>query len=68
MRITVFSTACVLIVSLLAGPTLLQAADKPKQGQATVRLGGDLTGDELAKLLGAQVWKLEVSLPARANA
>jgi hypothetical protein len=68
MRITVISIGCLLIVSLLAqwAPSL-QAADEPKQVQVTVRPGGDLTANELAALLGAHVWKLDVSLPASAK-
>jgi hypothetical protein len=65
MRVTALLIACLLIVSLLAPLTLSsRAAHEPTEGRAAIRPGGDLTADELAALLGAYVWKFDVSLPA----
>src|SRR5687768_8683342 len=68
MRITTFSIACLLIVCLVAqlAPSL-QAAEEAKPGSVTVQMGGELTASELASLLGAHVWKLDVSLPEGAK-
>ncbi|HEV7300741.1 MAG TPA: hypothetical protein VGN72_15350 [Tepidisphaeraceae bacterium] len=67
MRFAALSIACLLVVSLLPPAVFVRAAEEPGQSQITVRPGGDLTAQELATLLDAHVWKLNVSLPEGAK-
>lgn len=68
MRVSAPSFLWLLMVGLLiqAAPSL-RADDEPKQEQVALRPGGDLTAEELATVLGAHVWKFDVSLPEGAN-
>lgn len=67
MRLAALSIACLFVVSLLPSAVSVRAAEVHGPSRITVRPGGDLTAQELATLLDAHVWKLDVSVPEGAK-